>query len=98
MALPFVAFIAVFLLVASGLLLVFYRDTTFKRLASVVSPRTGTRGALDRLLRLRSTSTVESIIQPFQKVLPRSPQEVSVVQKRLIRAGYRNDAHLNIFY
>jgi len=98
MALVFVAFIAVFLLVASGLLLVFYRDSTIRRLASVVAPRTGSDSMVNRLLRLRSTSTVESIIQPFQKVLPRSPQDVSVVQKRLIRAGYRRDAYVNIFY
>lgn len=98
MTLALIAFLAVFLLIASSLLLVFYRDATLKRLASVVSPRVTTGGALDRLLRLRSASTVESLVQPFQKVLPRSPQEVSVIQKRLIRAGYRKNSHLNIFY
>ena len=98
MAIALVAFVAVFLLVASALLLVFYRDATMRRIASVVSPQQDTAGLVDRLLRLRSTSTVESIIQPFQKVIPRSPQEVSVVQKRLIRAGYRRDAYVNIFY
>jgi tight adherence protein C len=30
--------------------------------------------------------------------LPRSTEEVSVVQKRLIRAGYRKDVHVNFFY
>lgn len=98
MGLAIVAFGAVFLLVASGLLLVFYRDATMRRMASVVAPEEGVGSLVDRLLRLRSTSTVESIIQPFQKVLPRSPQEVSVVQKRLIRAGFRKDAYVNIFY
>lgn len=98
MDLAVVAFTSVFLLVASGLLLVFYRDATLKRLASVVSPRVARERARDKLLRLRSTSTVESIVNPFQKVLPRSPQEASVTQKRLIRAGYRKDAHPNIFY
>jgi tight adherence protein C len=98
MTLVLVAFISVFLLVASGLLLLFYRDSTMKRMVSVVSPRVESEGVVDRLMRLRSTSTVESIIQPFQKVLPRSPQEATVVQKRLIRAGYRKDAHVNIFY
>ena len=98
MTLALVTFTAVFLLVASALLLVFYRDTTAKRLGAVVSRRTGGPGVLDQISRLRSTSTVESIIQPFQKVLPRSTQEVSVIQKRLIRAGYRKDAYVNIFY
>jgi len=98
MALALLTFVAIFLLVASGLLLAFYRDATMRRIASVVSPQQDTSSLVDRLLRLRSTSTVESIIQPFQKVIPRSPQEVSVVQKRLIRAGYRRDAYVNIFY
>jgi len=98
MTLALIAFLAVFLLLASGLLLVFYRDVTVRRLVSVVSPRAATGGMLERLLRLRSTSTVENLVQPFQKVLPRSPQEVSVIQKRLIRAGYRKDEYTNIFY
>jgi tight adherence protein C len=98
MALVVVAFVAVFLLAASGLLLLFYRDATMRRMASVVSAQEESVGVVDRLLRLRSSSTVESIIQPFQKVLPRSPQEASVVQKRLIRAGYRRDRYVNIFY
>jgi tight adherence protein C len=41
---------------------------------------------------------VEQIVRPFQNVLPRSAQEVSVIQKRLIRAGYRKDSHVNVFY
>jgi len=98
MTLALVTFIAVFIVAASALLLVFYRDLTVKRMASVVSPQDGSSGLFDRLMRLRSTSTMESIIQPFQKVLPRSPMEASVVQKRLIRAGYRKDAYVNIFY
>jgi len=98
MALAFVAFTAVFLLIASGLLLVFYRDATVKRLANVVAPHATGVGIVDRLLRLRSTSTVETMIQPFQKVMPRSTAEVSVIQKRLIRAGYRKDTYVNIFY
>ena len=32
---------------------------------------------------------VENLVKPFQNVLPRSPLEVSVIQKRLTRAGYR---------
>jgi tight adherence protein C len=31
-------------------------------------------------------------------VLPRSAQETSVTQTRLIRAGYRKDSHVNVFY
>jgi tight adherence protein C len=38
------------------------------------------------------------MVEPFEKVLPKTPQEVSVAQQRLIRAGYRQESHLRIFY
>ena len=98
MALALVAFTAVFLLIASGLLLMFYRDTTLRRIEDVVSPRPAGPGMLDRILRLKTPTAVESMIQPFQKVMPRSTADVSVIQKRLIRAGYRQDSYVNIFY
>jgi tight adherence protein C len=41
---------------------------------------------------------VQQIVKPLENVLPRSAQEVSVVQKRLMRAGYRKDSNVNTFY
>jgi tight adherence protein C len=41
---------------------------------------------------------VARFVEPFQRMMPRSSQEVSVVQKRLIRAGYREKTYINIFY
>jgi tight adherence protein C len=46
----------------------------------------------------RAGSSLKAAIQPFEKVLPKSPQEVSVTRKRLIRAGYREDAHVRILF
>jgi len=37
-------------------------------------------------------------VEHLERVLPKSQAEVSVVQKRLIRAGYRKDSALNLFY
>jgi tight adherence protein C len=98
MTLALVAFLAVFLLVASFGLLLFYREAMLQRLSAVLAPASASPG--NRFLRFleASSKTSQSVILPFQKVLPRSPEEVSVVQKRLIRAGYRKDVHLNIFY
>jgi len=98
MGLVLVAFLAVFLLIASVGLLLFYREAMLQRLATVLAPDGGVPRS--RVLRFLtpSFSSVESVITPFQKVLPRSPEEVSVVQKRMIRAGYRNDSNVNIFY
>ena len=98
MTLALVAFLAVFLLIASFGLLLFYREAMLQRLSAVLSPEAASpRNKFLRLLEV-SSKTSQSVIIPFQKVLPRSTEEVSVIQKRLIRAGYRKDVHLNIFY
>lgn len=88
------AFLGTFGLVASTGLLLFYRDVLLERLSTVVAQRTG---RTFKFLGPRQPS-LQQIIKPFQNVLPRSPQEVSVIQKRLIRAGYRQDSATNIFY
>ncbi len=97
MALTVVTFVAAFLLVASGGLLLFYRSAVLKRLASVI-PQTAQPGLLGRLLHVRPQTSVARIVAPFERVLPRSAAEVSVIQKRLIRAGYRKDSAVGVFY
>jgi tight adherence protein C len=94
-----IAFLAAFGLTASIGLLVFRRDVFMNRLASIVGPRTSSSGAefFHRLIPRRK-SPVEAMVKPFQNLLPRSPAEVSVIQKRLIRAGYRDETAVNIFY
>ena len=34
---------------------------------------------------------IGGVVEHFEKILPRSQAEISVVQQRLIRAGYRNE-------
>jgi len=98
MTLALVTFLAIFLLITSIGLLIFYRETMLQRLASAISPDAGSpKNKLTQWLEVYSQKS-QSVIAPFQKVLPRSPEEVSVVQKRLIRAGYRKDSHVNLFY
>jgi tight adherence protein C len=97
MLLLIIAFVGSFGLILSLGLLLFYRDVALARLSSLVEPRFGSRFTLGRLFH-PDRQAVEQIVKPFQNVLPRSAQETSVVQKRLIRAGYRNDANVNVFY
>ena len=98
MTLALVTFLAIFLLITSIGLLIFYRETMLQRLASAISPDVGSsKNKLTQWLEVYSKKS-QSVIAPFQKVLPRSPEEVSVIQKRLIRAGYRKDSYLNLFY
>jgi tight adherence protein C len=95
MLLIVIAFLGFFGVIVTLGLLLFYRDVAFERLSALVEPRHGRR--LGRLLR-PNQEAVKQIVKPFQNVVPRTAQEVSVVQKRLIRAGYRRDADVNIFY
>ena len=69
-----------------------------ERFASLVGRRAKPSGTLLQNLVPAPQASVETIVKPFQNLLPRSPEEVSVVQKRLIRAGYRDRGAVNIFY
>ena len=96
MQLAIFAFLAAFLLLSSLGFLVFYRHTTIRRLSQVVS-RADDASLLGSMAPPPG-SRLERLVKPFQKILPRSPADVSMVQKRLIRAGYREAAYVNIFY
>ena len=94
-----VTFLAIFLLIASAGLLLFYRDVLLQRISAVVTPhalrtnRAGLAGAIQQ-----TGSSFSSMVEQLERVLPRSQAEVSVVQQRLIRAGYRQEPAVKIFY
>ena len=96
MALILLTFIAAFLLLSSLGVLIFYRQTALRRLSRVISRKS--EDSLFREVVPVPGSKIEKIVKPFEKVVPRSPEEVSTVQKRLIRAGYRKKSYVNIFY
>jgi tight adherence protein C len=89
-------FLVIFLLIASGGLLLFYRQAMVQRISAVVTPR-GKRGPLLSTL-LQTSSSFGGMVGQLERVLPKSQAEVSVVQKRLIRAGFRKDSAVNLFY
>lgn len=96
MQLAIFAFIAAFLPMSSLGLLLFYRHTTLRRLSQVVS-RADDASLLGSVAPAPG-SRLERLVKPFQKVVPRSPADVSKVQERLARAGYREPSYVNIFY
>jgi tight adherence protein C len=96
MLLAIFAFLAAFLLMASLGLLLFYRQTTLRRLSQVVS-RADDSSVL-RSLASAPGSRLEKLVKPFQRIMPRNSADVSIVQKRLARAGYREQSYINIFY
>src|SRR5260370_1215585 len=97
MGLVVLAFLAIFVLVASTGLLLFYRAAMAQRLSAAVSPESN--GGLFGRLKVRGASdSLRAVVQPFEKVLPKSPKEVSVMEKRLMRAGYRADGAVRMLY
>jgi tight adherence protein C len=86
------AFVIVFLLLASGLLLLFHRDALGRRLSSVlVAPRPG---LMERLKRAERTSQ-----GGFAELIRRSAPAgtKATVQHKLAKAGYRQTYHHKLF-
>jgi tight adherence protein C len=97
MGLAVFTFIVIFVLIGSAGLLITWRVGAASRLSEAIADTHG-ESWLKWFKPRRAGESIRAVIQPFDRILPKSPQEVSVAQKRLIRAGYREDAHLRILY
>src|SRR5271165_432092 len=90
------AFLVIFLLAASGMLLLFYRETLGRRLAVIIGPNR------DEPLRLTKKEQLNRSVRTFagtlQKAVPKGETEISAVQKRLILAGFRQESHVNVYF
>ena len=96
MGLAAFTFLFLFLLIASGGLILFYRPVMIQRISAVIAPRpkqASIRGTLEH-----TGSTLGTMLGQFEKVVPKSKAEMSVVQQRLVRAGFRNDSAVSLFY
>ena len=91
------AFCAVFLLIASAGLLVFYRETITARISSAINPQVRKQKNLRSTI-LDTREVLEGVVERFEKVVPKSQAEVGIAQERLIRAGYRQDSAVKVFY
>jgi tight adherence protein C len=91
-------FVGGFCLLASAGVLLFYRDDVVDRLAAITGSSAGYERGFWSRLRGRKSGSFEQIIKPFQNVLPRTTEESSVIQLRLIRAGFRQPSNVNLFY
>ena len=90
------AFFVVFLLIASGGMLLFYREAMLHRISAVVPSHGKRRTLLGTIQQTRFS--FGGMVENLERVLPKSQAEVSVTQQRLIRAGYRKDSAVNLFY
>ena len=91
-----VSFMAVFVLLLSLGLLLFYREAALKRISEVINPRPKQKTLLSTIQ--QTGFSLGSMVEQFEKILPKSKQEVGVINQRLLRAGYRGDSAMNIFY
>jgi tight adherence protein C len=89
-------FLFIFLLIASGGLILFYREAMIERISSVITPR-AKQGSLREAIE-QTGITLGTMVERFERVVPKSTADMSVVQKRLVRAGYRSDSAVNLFY
>ncbi len=97
MVIAALTFLLLFCLVVVVGIGVYGRGTMQKQLASAISSPADQSSLLERL-RAKPSASIEAMVQPFQKVLPKSSAEMSVIQQRLVRAGYRGESYVNIFY
>ena len=91
-----ITFIVIFLLIASGGLLLFYRDTALQRFTAVIMPHSKRRNLRETIH--DAGASLGGMMEHIERVLPKSQAEVSVTQQRLIRAGFRNDSAVKYFY
>jgi tight adherence protein C len=89
-------FLAIFLLIASGGLILFYREAMIHRISAVITPRPK-QGTLRDTIE-QTGYTLGTVVGQFERVVPKSTAEMSVIRQRLVRAGYRSEAVVNLFY
>ena len=97
MAFAVIAFLVAFLLIGSGGLLIFYRDRIQDRISAALYPRAAQKKSISSTLE-ETRHVIGGVVEHFEKVLPKSQQEISVVQQRLVRAGLRSDNAVKSFY
>jgi tight adherence protein C len=90
------SFVVLFLLIASGGMLLFYRQSMSRRVADVVSAQPKKADLLDTIH--QTGSFLSGLVERLNRVLPKSEAEISLVKKRFVRAGFRDDTAFRVFY
>jgi tight adherence protein C len=91
------AFIAVFVLIGSVGVLMFYREAALDRISQVINPRPKQKATLVETFQ-NTGSSIGNVVKKFENLMPKSESEVSVIKLRLTRAGYRNENAIKVFY
>src|ERR1700733_2491892 len=90
------AFVGVFVLIGSIGVLVFYREAALERIGQVINPQRKQSTLTEKFQ--NTGSSIGNVVKRFENLMPKSENEVSVIKKRLMLAGYRNENAVKIFY
>lgn len=90
------AFLVIFALITSAGLILFYREAMLQRIAAVTSLRPKPKGFIGTIQ--QTGISLGTMVEQFERVMPKSQAEVSIVKQRLIRAGYREESAIKLFY
>ncbi len=93
---PLLLTLGLFVLVAGGLTWAGYR--LWVRPRAAVERITGADAAVLQRPQRHPSLAFRELLNKLGSMLPASPKDVTVMQRRLIRAGYRNPAALRYFY
>jgi tight adherence protein C len=91
-----ITFGVIFLLIASGGLLLFHREEMLQRISEVINPRPKPKSLLSAIQ--QTGLSIGGVVEHFENVVPKSQAEVSIVLQRLQSAGFRNESAKRIFY
>jgi tight adherence protein C len=95
MGITIVAFIVAFLLIASGGLILFYREAMMQRISDVINPNSKPKTLLSSFQ--DSGFSIGDVVTRFDNIVPKSQAEVSVTKQKLVRAGYRKESTVRIY-
>src|SRR5271163_4683857 len=90
------AFAGVFVLIGSIGVLMFYREAALDRISQVINPQRKQKTLTETFQ--NTGSSIGNVVKRFENLMPKSENEVSVIKKRLMLAGYRNENAIKIFY
>lgn len=91
------AFVAVFLLVLSGGFLLFFREgTMLKRISEAIAPKPKEKRLTSAMEKAKSS--LGGLMESVENLIPKSEKEVTVLQQRLVHAGFRNESAVKVFY
>ena len=90
------AFCIVFILIVGSGLFLSNRNEMLQRISDVINPHPKQKSLLSTIQ--QAGLSVSGVVERFDNILPKSQAEISVVRQRLIRAGYRRESTVKVFY